>query len=452
MPPEPDRTARLARRVADRLTDGLRVDRGADPHPSPDASLSHGNLGVAVALWHAGHVLAEPRYRGAAVALLRRAAASTADSPLTHPGLSDGTAGFAWAVAEFARREPGYLGTLRRVGLDLTDQLRAAPLSPPGTFLYDCDVLRGSAGQLGAVLAVADTLDAGAHADGGAPLRQAAEPLVERLLAATDTEAGVPGWFVPADRYASVQWRQERFPCGLYDLGFAHGLSGVLAALTRAGAAGIGGERVVARVRGMVDWLLEHAMWGATGPSWPAILPADPVTRLPVPGSESPGRSAWCYGPPGVATALLPAAVLLGDAEVHRVGVAALDRAAVAGPFERSCVSPTFCHGHAGLVAVYARAHRQTGSPGLAAARDAAIGAIAATARDEYPFVVPDVPEPGLVEHDPGLLSGAAGVLLALVDAIAPTGGPELLLITPEELGSRSAPGGDRSSPVGALR
>ncbi|GAA3838149.1 lanthionine synthetase C family protein [Sphaerisporangium flaviroseum] len=443
---------KLALRVAERLGNLDIIGAGPGPDGSgeyPPATLSGGDLGVALALLHAGEALDDEVHLSAAHTLLRRAARSTAHRPLKHPGLWTGTAGFAWVLAEFTRREPRYLGTLHRVATDLSAQVLAEPLHVPSRKLYDYDMVSGSAGQLAALLAVADVADA-ADEDLRTALRKAAEHLVEHLMAVTSLdEDGLPLWFVPPHLYSHVEWRTASQPHGFYDLGFAHGLPGVLAALCRAEAEGYGGGAIPGRVAEITGWLARLALRDETGPSWPAAFPVRPGTREPMIESVAPGRAAWCYGPEGVTAALLPAAVTIGAPDVYADAVAALERAARTPSRERGCFSPTLCHGHAGLLTMYTRAHTQTGRPAFAAARDTQVAELEALADDEHAFIFADEPERGSIIQNRGLLEGAAGVMLALLGAAGAVQWDEILLLTPAGSGvmAGTARAGERAAP-----
>ncbi|MFC3997331.1 lanthionine synthetase C family protein [Nocardiopsis sediminis] len=415
---------KVARETADRLA-GAAGEGPAAPF------LGGGDLGIALALLYAGETFDDDGHRGAARALLRRAVDATARTPLTSPGLYDGTAGFAWVLAEFARSEPRYLPALDRLLARLEEQVSALP--PPdggGAASRDYDAISGAAGALAAVL------KAGEVAGGRDTL---AHTLVGRLLDYTATGAdAVPHWYSPPALHpAAAPWYRDRFPHGMYNLGFAHGLPGVLAALCAAASRGIGGSAVVARIRALSAWLAEHRIDDADGPSWPGALQARPGTRLPDSGAPMPpARTAWCYGAPGVAAALLSAAAVTGDTAPRDLAVAALERVDRTPEAEQQAFAPTLCHGRAGLLACYRRAHTATGLPTLRRMADSALAEVYAQASREHPYVFADQPRPGSLAHTPGLLEGAAGVLLAL---LGEPGTPaarwdDVLFLTPNEM------------------
>ncbi|MCQ0008202.1 lanthionine synthetase C family protein [Actinomadura madurae] len=406
--------------MADRLT--------AAPADDGWENLGSGDLGIALALLHASEVLDDERYLRAGQAVLRRAVEATARDPLVSAGLFTGTAGFVWVLAEFARRDPRYGRSLRSV----TGRLAERTPGPPergGVALGEFDVINGAAGRLAAVLKAAETVGAAS----GSALRDAADGLAAYLLEVTAVDAdGAPNWFCPPRLYPkAAPWFHDQFPHGMYNLGFSHGLPGMLAALTLAARAGIRRRQAEERVAELVDLLAEWRWDDGAGPTWPGALRAAPESRLPVrTEDDAPARTAWCYGAPGVAAALLSAATISGDTSL---AVAALTRVRDAPESERRTFAPTLCHGVAGLLAVCTRAYAQTGDPVLQEMRDDTRSRLCAMASDEHPFVFADMPEPDRPSHTTGLLEGAAGVLLALLGTVSPEASrwDEVLFLTP---------------------
>jgi hypothetical protein len=185
-------------------------------------------------------------------------------------------------------------------------------------------------------------------------------------------------------------------PRGHADLGLAHGLAGVVAFLGRCGPSALLDD-----TRG---WLDARALAGDTFPRW--VAPGE----TPV-----PTRAAWCYGDPGVAMALHA---------VDKERALRILRAVARRPEEDlGVVDAILCHGSAGLGHIFNRAHQASGDPALAdAARTWLRRAIAERCPgDGCDRMVLD-PARGtpMRARDPGLLTGAAGVALALLAAVTP--------------------------------
>ncbi|MGE7433215.1 MULTISPECIES: lanthionine synthetase C family protein [Kitasatospora] len=434
------RTAEVARAVADRLAmfAGAAVgplEKSAGHESVPDGSgLADGHPGIALSLLHAGRALDEPKLIDAAQALLRRSAQATAERPLSGASLYGGTAGFASVLLEFSAYDRRYLPSLRRIADRLGEQIAAEPRPEPGEGLPVAafDVISGAAGQLAAAVRLCSALEASP----GDPIHTAAERLTEYLLRVTEPDSRQRfGWFTSPDYYSAYPGYEEQAPHGMYNLGFAHGLPGIVSALCVAAAAGIGGCGPAEHLARTTAWLVEHQLADdVPGAAWPNLLRAQEETGLPVaPLGQRSARAAWCYGAPGIGIALLSAAKVLGDTALEATAVGALQRVVDWAPAERHIFSPNLCHGHSGLLAVYQRAHAVTGSASFRAMAEDSLQAVLSLADEARPYVVVDEPRRGELVDDPGFLNGAAGVLLALCGVLAPraTGWDEIFFLTP---------------------
>jgi lantibiotic modifying enzyme len=413
----------LALRIAHTLAPlGAATPESEAHHPAVagGATLADGYAGIALALMYAGECFASEELTSASRGALRNAAKFTAQHPYSGAGLYTGTAGLTWTIAEFTAREPRYLGTLVRTLDALGGQILDHALVPPGQGVpfHDFDVISGAAGQLvtlSRAFDVLDTLDGGQRPEAAVA---AYGKLLDYLLDVTAFGSdGVPRWLTSPEYYPRIlPWYQETFPHGMFNLGFAHGLPGALGALCRVAADGH--EPARARVAELYGWLAEHQVADGSGPAWTFALQADPDTAFPAPSShDQPARAAWCYGAPGIAATLFSVADVLEDETARALAEAALTRVMQADEKERDIYAPTLCHGHAGLAAVYQRSGIMSGDPTFLAARDTELAAVVSLADDRHAFITADEPERGVLAHDPGLLTGAAGVLLGLLGA-----------------------------------
>jgi hypothetical protein len=225
-------------------------------------------------------------------------------------------------------------------------------------------------------------------------------------------QQGLCWWTPPAE--ISNQAARKQYPSGRADLGVAHGVAGPIAFLGSICAAGV--EEATARplLEGAVRWLLAHPVPTEAGPTFPTWV---------APGFQpSPARCAWCYGDPGIATALLMAARGVGDAEWEQTAVALACRAAARPASQTGIVDACFCHGAAGLAHVYNRMYQATGSPGLERAARSWLERTLdfyRLARDSGGSWVQGSKDP--VQQEPwsgiDLVDGAAGVALVLLAA-----------------------------------
>jgi len=204
----------------------------------------------------------------------------------------------------------------------------------------------------------------------------------------------------------------ERYPDGRNDLGMAHGAAGVVGLLAAAQEAGIGRERTQSLLEGAVNWVLGQRLppgQGSLFPYWAA------------PGERSrPARTAWCYGDPGIAVALLLAARAAGRADWEDAALETARAASRRPPEETGIVDCGLCHGAGGVAHIFNRLFQLSGDDEFA---DAARFWFAWTLEQRRP----DGDLGGFLSLEtgqraadgwrpvPGFLTGAAGIGLALL-------------------------------------
>jgi lantibiotic biosynthesis protein len=142
-----------------------------------------------------------------------------------------------------------------------------------------------------------------------------------------------------------------------------------------------------------------------------------------------PCRGAWCYGAPGIASALWAASEVLRDGDLCDLAVEAVLAVHRRPAGARNIDSPTACHGTAGLLQVTRRLAASSGDSRLRSAADRVLESVL-DAEEPGSIMGYRNREPGgwPVDH-PGLLDGSVGVLLALLDVTADTGWDRVLLL-----------------------
>jgi lantibiotic biosynthesis protein len=353
-----------------------------------DASLAAGSAGLAVCCGQLARTRSGPRATGAALTLLEEAVDVLTTGPLTC-SLYSGFTGIAWAV-ELVDQLLGNEGEDRNGDIDeaLTRLLQRYPEDAP------YDLINGLTGL-------------GVYALARWPRPAAAQCLLgvvgQLARRARHDSDGVSWWTLPSWRGP----RRERDLPGGVDLGVAHGIAGVIPFLARVHRLGLAQETIRPLLDGAVRWLLAHMVDTASGPTVPYFV-AD--------GAEPrPARSAWCYGDPGVATALLLAA---RDADEPAWAAAATGlavRAASRPPDQTGVVDAGLCHGSAGLAHLFNRMYQMTAEPALADAAlfwvERTLQLCSAAAPGQHTTLTDDA-RPAW--KGPGLLEGAAGVALAM--------------------------------------
>ena len=307
------------------------------------------------------------------------------------PSLYGGVAGVAWALEHL---EPG-----RGRGAAFDPALR--DLLARGTWRGTYDLIMGLVG-LG-VYALERLPDPTA--------RECLELVVERLTELAEAVPGGVSWRTPARLLPPPQ--AAELPDGYYNLGLAHGVPAVVVLLAGALSAGVAGGETRRLLAEAVAWLLAQRLPDGGRSCFPSfVAPGHP---------PDPARTAWCYGDPGIAVALLLAARATGSPEWE---ADALDLARVAASRdqdEAQVRDAGLCHGAAGLGHLFNRIHQATGDAVLGDAARAWLE-LALDMRDPdrgvagFPALIPDQEGPRWVA-DPGLLMGSTGVGLAFLAA-----------------------------------
>ncbi|MGP3688263.1 lanthionine synthetase C family protein [Streptomyces sp. IBSNAI002] len=412
--------AEQARRTAHLITSRL-VDPGyveehvaastVDPNTPgrrPESSLLAGDAGLALVLRLASE--ADPRsadhWRRAAHGALTRAVRSTHERPLAGHGIVAGSAGLALVLAEFAAGDRRYQRPLDGLHTRLAERLGAgdAPATGCHTSIAAYDALQGAAGTLGYLLSVPGP---------DAALREAVHGLVDELVrlctpAPEQTEAR---WVIPPEDYPLPRDLEE-YPYGYINLGLAHGVPGPLAALSLAWTAGYRRPGMREAIDNAVALLSASAVEDGFGADWPSGIAMDPEGRRTRP--RHPARTAWCYGAPGIAAALLLAARALADDGLRARAVAAFEAALRRSEDHVHTLSPTICHGLAGLLAICEVFARTTDSARAGAALPVLTRRLLAHCSEDLPFGVQNLEQPDLHIDNPDFLCGAAGVAAVL--------------------------------------
>lgn len=208
--------------------------------------------------------------------------------------------------------------------------------------------------------------------------------------------------------------QRAEYPEGHYNLGLAHGVAGVIALLGQACAAGVAYTKARPLLDGAVAWLLRQKLTEgeSTFSSWV------------VPGAKSNScRVAWCYGDAGISAALLLASRAVANSAWEDEAINIARRAALRPTETAGVTDAGICHGAAGLGHIYNRMFQATGDRVFEKAarfwfkRTLELRRLGQGIAGFYAFK-PDEEGNERWADDPGILTGAAGIALALLAAI----------------------------------
>jgi lantibiotic modifying enzyme len=343
------------------------------------------------------------------------------------PSLYGGFTGIGWVVEHLTQ-------AFFEADDDLTSEIDSALrewLAHPGVLEYE--LISGLAG-FGSYL-----IERLPHPDAAELLVR----IVDRLEAmAVESPDGLT-WYTPPEWMPP--WQREAFPEGYHNLGVAHGIPGIVGFLAAAWNAVIADPRIPVLAVGAVRWLLARRLPPEGDSSFSAMISPE--------RKGEPTRTAWCYGDPGIAAVLLSAARSFDRPDWEREALATALRAA-RRPLEKvQAVDAGLCHGTAGLTSLYLRFYQTTGNPEL---KEAARFWLERTLELRRPgegiggYLALVPPMPGTKPQDtwepePGLLTGAAGVglaLLATVSEVDPGWDRVLLMSLPPRPAQESGLGG----------
>ena len=238
------------------------------------------------------------------------------------------------------------------------------------------------------------------------------ESVVDRLAEATENKPEGTAWLTLPGFLLAGQ--RERFPRGYYNLGLAHGIPGVIAFLSLVCAAGQAVSKARPLLDGAVCWMLSQKLPGGDGSNF-AYHTGPDIESVPA-------RSAWCYGDPGIAAALLYAARCAGEPAWESEAIRIARDAAKRPLKEMGVLDAGLCHGAAGLGHIFNRMFQATGEEDLEEAARFWLGR-ALEMRKPGRGIAGFSAWLGSEErwiNDPGLLTGTAGIGLALLAAITP--------------------------------
>lgn len=234
--------------------------------------------------------------------------------------------------------------------------------------------------------------------------------ILRGLVAVCSKTDGYPNWHTAAEGMNKSGVMRLVYPNGMVNCGLAHGVSGPLALLCLTMDSGVSVAGQYMAIQRVANWLADHRSDDEWGPNWPSGFP---MNLAP----QEPTHNAWCYGSPGIASALLKAADTLNDDDLRKLAAESMAAVHRRPPAARMIDrSPGLCHGIAGLLMItlrFAQSDPQF-TPAVTALTEQLLAMYDPELRYGYQFLADDG---SFVQDQPDFLDGAAGVALTLLAA-----------------------------------
>lgn len=292
--------------------------------------------------------------------------------------LFGGLTGVCFALqqaSDAGRRYQKMLETLHQFLLEKIEERYFLPIAQGGPYsstLYD--VIQGLSGIGAYILQVSE---------------RCSEKISKALIALCQPiivdNREVPGWYLGPDDILN------RNKSGNFNLGLAHGVTGILAYLSLATLKGVEVAGQSEMIQQISTWLLvkSHNM------RWPATIPFEGEQ------SQTVCKDAWCYGVPGIARTLFLAGKALKDEDLKSFAAEAFRRVFTRSREEWQLPGPMLCHGIAGLLMITLEMSKERGCEDLKK-----------RVEELYPILVSSL---DIEQSQCEFLDGSAGVALTLL-------------------------------------
>jgi hypothetical protein len=416
------RAIAVARDVAQRLGDPQRVGlaivaaSGQTAYPRTvrwqPFALAQGDAGIALSCAYLDACFPDEHWDRNGHNYLAVATEAAERSTFTSTGLFGGLAGLAFAAWSLSRGGTRYQRLLATLERALLEQIAGnaeslARVTTEGVAFGEFDAVSGLTGVGAYLLNRADIPAASL----------ALKVILRSLVALAKNDANPPRWWTPAHLLGSEEMTALH-PYGNLNCGLAHGIPGPLVLLALALLDGIRVEGSEQVVDSLAEWLIAYQVEDAWGVNWPYAVSLT-AQGLPEPAAATrPGsRAAWCYGAPGVARALWLAGVARDRPEWRELAIEAMAAVFRRPHTARQINSPTFCHGVAGLLQVTLRFANETRLPMFTDEASNLIEWLLSAHEPDSLMGFCNWEPSGTRVDQPGLLEGAAGVLLTLLAA-----------------------------------
>ncbi len=227
----------------------------------------------------------------------------------------------------------------------------------------------------------------------------------------------IPGWYVAPDDPLN---KNNPRPEGSFNLGFAHGVPGVLAFLCAAALKGVIVRDQKETIHTLAEWISKRSFYDEKNTiRWTHEVSWEEEFTDKIFFPKNSSQDGWCYGVPGVARSLFLAGCVLQDQKLKDFALKAFQGVFNRPPVDWKLHGPSLCHGIAGLLLLTHHMAQETGCSQLTAQVNKLQKILLSHYKSDSRFGFQDIdygPQGGHITVDkPGLMNGTVGILLTLL-------------------------------------
>lgn len=307
--------------------------------------------------------------------------------PLRIPDISlfSGVTGVAYALFIASDNQTNYTKTLSQLNQYITSQL-AEGRTIPG--MDSLDVVSGLCGAARYVLETYRYDDR---------MREIAAPLITNIIKESVT-------MIDSELYGMDVQVQN---------GLAHGLAGILALLITADHQQVEVENLQHTIHRIADYLAQQTREDHYGRFWPVSSQTSGLYRNEK--KETRQIEGWCHGTLGISLTLLRAGIQFSNKDWKKIAAEAAGSVFSFGENELGSMTPSYCHGLAGLLHLANHFYTLCDIPEASLFAEKVASRLMYMFDESSPFGYRDQ-EDTVYTDNPGLLQGAVGIALSLLD------------------------------------
>ena len=235
---------------------------------------------------------------------------------------------------------------------------------------------------------------------------------------------GVPKYLITVDNIY-LESDKEYYKNGFLNQGVSHGISGPLVILALALKEEIEVDGQVEAIKDTLNFMKEFCYSDNENTWWYGRVKKEEFINKE--NFKVTNRASWCYGTPGIARSIYIASDIIGDTEMKELALNALKGLCKMDKSKYNLMSPTICHGYAGILMILDTMYKETRDIEFKYGIDRLIDLLLEEYTEGFEFGFIDT-DYDLVDinkivktKDLGLLEGSIGVIITLLSVINST-------------------------------